>query len=507
MKLKKLAVLTLTTVLIMAFASGLALAQVYDHCADSLVEMGLFTGTNNGYELERVPTRAEAAAVLVRLLGADTEARENQYQHPFTDLKGWEAPYVGYLYEKGLTTGLGGETYGPQQPCNSQMFCTFILRALGYSSAAGGDFTYADAEQFAIKLGVADIISLGLMDFTRDSVMGIAYTALATPMKADAEGKAPLLLQHLVDSGAVDAAKAAPYLQQFADYAALQQVSALEYDGGLEMDFAMTMSMGMAGSDVAEMALSLTSKIKALGDPEAAGFLLAVDNLLAVTGSDAEGQEDVAVDFSIYMKDQVLYLRLDLGPEGVLKYKLDLEAVSALLAEADPETAAALQSYEDLLAEIEAMMPENSYNGNYGIALMGPITIGKSGADTVYTVDMSNLEGYMNAMVKTMGTDMAISDADQAELALVMDGLNYQVNELTATYLVDKKGALKKIDVYMNMGMTVMEETAAMEGTVTMTLVKSGSGMKVALPADLNEYVDIMTLFQEPAPEPAPTAL
>ena len=50
-------------------------ASSYDHCADQLKALGLFQGTEQGYELDRAPTRAEAATMLVRLLGKEADAQ------------------------------------------------------------------------------------------------------------------------------------------------------------------------------------------------------------------------------------------------------------------------------------------------------------------------------------------------------------------------------------------------------------------------------------------------
>ena len=44
-----------------AMLTASAFAANYTNCADSLHEMGLFQGTQNGYDLDRTPTRAEAA--------------------------------------------------------------------------------------------------------------------------------------------------------------------------------------------------------------------------------------------------------------------------------------------------------------------------------------------------------------------------------------------------------------------------------------------------------------
>lgn len=71
----------LTTAL--TFSAG---AANFTNCADALHEMGLFSGTDKGYELDRAPTRAESAVMLVRLLGGEKEATEKNYKTPFTDV-------------------------------------------------------------------------------------------------------------------------------------------------------------------------------------------------------------------------------------------------------------------------------------------------------------------------------------------------------------------------------------------------------------------------------------
>lgn len=65
--------------------------------ANILKELGLFIGTDKGYELERKPTRAESAVMLVRMLGKEKAAVEKNYPTPFTDVPVWASPFVGYL--------------------------------------------------------------------------------------------------------------------------------------------------------------------------------------------------------------------------------------------------------------------------------------------------------------------------------------------------------------------------------------------------------------------------
>jgi len=53
-------------VLAAAALTGMAGAANFTHCADALKNMGLLVGTQNGYELDRTPTRAEAAIKIGR---------------------------------------------------------------------------------------------------------------------------------------------------------------------------------------------------------------------------------------------------------------------------------------------------------------------------------------------------------------------------------------------------------------------------------------------------------
>ena len=60
-----------TTLLLSAVLCVGASASDYDAVAEDLSEIGMFRGTANGFELDRAPTRSEAAIMLVRLYGAE----------------------------------------------------------------------------------------------------------------------------------------------------------------------------------------------------------------------------------------------------------------------------------------------------------------------------------------------------------------------------------------------------------------------------------------------------
>ena len=196
-----------------AMLTASAFAANYTNCADSLHEMGLFQGTQNGYDLDRTPTRAEAAVMLVRLLGKEAEAKALTYTAPFTDLKGWEKPYVQYLYSNGLANGTNRTTFNPTGKCTAQMYAVFLLRALGYSDTA--DFSYANAIETAREQGIYDTGIINTQNFLRDDAAAASYTVLSVSPK-NSEGT---LLDQLVSENAITEADAKRYQSLFSSYA------------------------------------------------------------------------------------------------------------------------------------------------------------------------------------------------------------------------------------------------------------------------------------------------
>ena len=203
-----------------AMLTASAFAANYTNCADSLHEMGLFQGTQNSYDLDRTPTRAEAAVMLVRLLGKEAEAKTLTYTAPFTDLKGWEKPYVQYLYSNGLANGTNRTTFHPTGKCTAQMYAVFLLRALGYSDTA--DFSYANAIETAREQGIYDTGIINVQNFLRDDAAAASYTVLSVSPK-NSEGT---LLDQLVSENAITEADAKRYQSLFSSYAQYREATA-----------------------------------------------------------------------------------------------------------------------------------------------------------------------------------------------------------------------------------------------------------------------------------------
>ena len=123
---KLLTAFVLTALLLLPAASAAG-----DEGADALNRLGLFSGSEAGYELDRTPTRAEALVMLLKLTGQADEALAGEWSHPFQDA-GWASSYIGYAYQNGLTAGVSDDMFGTSQNATAQQYASFLLRALGY---------------------------------------------------------------------------------------------------------------------------------------------------------------------------------------------------------------------------------------------------------------------------------------------------------------------------------------------------------------------------------------
>lgn len=178
-------------------------ATAYDSTnADYLYEHNLFKGSNKGYELDRSASRAEAAVMLIRLLGREDEGAtmyaSGKTNCPFSDVPRWAQASVSWLAENGYVKGVSETEYGSVGIVSAQQFATLILRALGYTEA-NGDFTYADAMRAAVRMKlISEAESASMQNsFLRGDMVTMCFNALALTMsgsdktlyqKLDSEG-------------------------------------------------------------------------------------------------------------------------------------------------------------------------------------------------------------------------------------------------------------------------------------------------------------------------------
>ena len=166
-----------------------AATEIQQQDAIFLDELGLFQGTEQGYELDRTMTRAEGAVMLVRLLGRESEAKISTYQAPFTDVPDLAQPYIGWLYENKLTNGTSKTTYSANQPMRFEQYAWFTGRAAGFTDddvAAGK--THLSAEAYRREYG---------NDITRGQAVALSMDALYAQMN----GETKTLADHLIAQG------------------------------------------------------------------------------------------------------------------------------------------------------------------------------------------------------------------------------------------------------------------------------------------------------------------
>ena len=179
--------------------AGAAADVTAETAADELYALGLFRGTDDGYELDRQPTRQEALVMLIRLLGKESAALTGDWTHPFTDVDSlWVDSYVGYAYQKSLVTGYSETAFGGSDPVTAAHYVTLVLRALGYSEAAG-DFVWSSPWTLSDALGLTDGDYDADTVFTRGDVAIISYRALDVKLK----GGDMTLREYLEASGAI----------------------------------------------------------------------------------------------------------------------------------------------------------------------------------------------------------------------------------------------------------------------------------------------------------------
>ncbi len=202
MKLRKSSWICLVLILcVFNYQTAFADEGKYLNEAEQLKQINVFKGSEQGFELGREPTRLEGGIMFVKLLGAEAEALENNYAHPFTDVPEWGAPFVGYLYKMGYTKGVSETTFGSFDKMQAKSYMTFLLRALEYDDKLG-DFTWNDAIAKSREINMIDAHledALNTEVFLRDHLAKLSLDALKTSRK----GKNLTLAQKLVDKGMI----------------------------------------------------------------------------------------------------------------------------------------------------------------------------------------------------------------------------------------------------------------------------------------------------------------
>lgn len=466
--MKRFLTILLTTLALAGLLCVSASASSFDGPAAELSAIGMLKGGSGGFDLDKAPTRSQAAIMLVRLYGAEEEAKAayaaGDLQCPFTDVNGTAAPFAAWLKDKGLASGTSETTFGGSEPCSAKAYTIFLLRALGYQDNV--DFTAANAQEFAMGLGLLDTSAL-TGKFLRDDLAAMTYQALGM----DRKDGSTYLLASLIESGAVDAAAAKPMTDKIETYRALQASGAAAAQGlDTTVDVKMAMSLGIKGTE-GGTSLDMTQKADATVKGRIQMVLdkdlqMAMD--LTVTATDGETTETEKMEY--WLKDGVVYVRSGEDayqmPAGM---GLDMETLADLLEQS------AGQSYAAMLPFIDS------------------ITAKASGGNTLYTLKLNNaFAGMINGLTgQILGVLEAGADLDM-KMSLSLDGS-------TITYTVDKDGTLKSAaaDLTLKAGVKASDGKDSLTADVsadldmTMEVKAMGKAVKISFP-DFSGFEDLI---------------
>lgn len=440
-----------------------AAAANFTHCADTLNTLGLFAGGEAGYELDKAPTRAEAAVMLVRLLGKEAEAKALTYTAPFTDLKGWEQPYVQYLYDNQLASGLTETTFGPNAACNAQMYTTFLLRALGYSDAAG-DFTYETAMNTARELSLVDMANCNEQNFLRDNVVAMSYTALNTAPKGETS---TTLLDKLVADGAVAADKAQATQTFFNNYKALMAVSNTDaMPSKYEMDFDMNADISINGQEGMSLDMKMNAKMDMnMENMDKTKMAMTGDMAMTITEAaakalgeqaDSAGTETIKIEY--YYDNGTYYMNMNMGDE-TQKLKMPM-------------------SLNDAMDSFGGMEQMTSVSSN-PICLFDSLVVDGNTYSMSFTGDA--LSGLVDSMLGSASLDTASLDAL---------GMEMKLGKVSVTQTVTDNH-LDSMQLQMPMNITVAGESMDVTMNMDAKITKVGDTVTVTLPTDLADYQDM----------------
>ncbi len=129
--MKKGIALLLCACLLLGFAGCTSKVEATDNVsAEILHEIGILKGTENGLELERNVTRAEALVLVCRICGVTAE---QQAGTAFADIDGhWAQDTIADAHKKGYVAGISETAFAPERTVTGREFVKMLLSVLGY---------------------------------------------------------------------------------------------------------------------------------------------------------------------------------------------------------------------------------------------------------------------------------------------------------------------------------------------------------------------------------------
>jgi len=308
MKKHLITLLCVLTLMVSLFPTAQALEGEAQRSADLLATLNLMDQPD--YALDAPATRAQAAALLVKLGGAQKAAEQDLWISGFRDVPAHAAVAVTYAAHQKWVSGATQQEFRPDQAVTANAWCTMLLRMLGYSDKAG-DFAVEDAAAFARRIGLVSQSYSGTM--TRGDVFETMRDALAFPYK----GTKTTVLQRLIDSGTCTRA-AANALGLLEERLTARQIA----DRHMAAVFALELYQDGIHYDAGE------------STSHASGFFISPDGLAITNYHSIEGDSYATAVLSTgerYSVKEVVYFdkKIDIAVIRVSRVSLDHKTTSA----------------------------------------------------------------------------------------------------------------------------------------------------------------------------------
>lgn len=176
----------LSTVAFASSFSDVADGSSYSTAIEVGVDLDLFKGYTDGtFGPEGEITRAEVAAIIVRLLGQEAQAEGAKAATMFIDVPAdhWAAGYINIAVQAGVINGYGNGYFGPEDLVEYQDAIAMIVRALGYEPAIGSAGYPTGYLTKAGELGLTSNVSgTNGVAINRAAVAQIAFNSLDVPI-------------------------------------------------------------------------------------------------------------------------------------------------------------------------------------------------------------------------------------------------------------------------------------------------------------------------------------
>ncbi|MBQ1935665.1 MAG: S-layer homology domain-containing protein, partial [Clostridia bacterium] len=167
-----------------SFAYGDVAADAdYATAVEVLSALEILKGDDKGnFNPDNTITRAESAAVIVRLLGLEEAAAGAAGATQFVDVAAdhWGSGYINMAAQSGIIAGYGDGNFGPEDAVTYEQFVKMLVCALGYEPKALTKGTYPTgyliaAKEMKLTKGVSGAAG---QEAPRSVVAELAYNAL-----------------------------------------------------------------------------------------------------------------------------------------------------------------------------------------------------------------------------------------------------------------------------------------------------------------------------------------